>query len=486
MNVFDALLLLPVLALSLALLLSPVRTEPRQVSPRWRAWSWPAAPVPRAPLLTALLLTGLLFHLTLGVPRWQLAPAYLAAGLAMGLVVGLALGLLGAGRRAQRGWAAVAGSLLLVTLGLNWAAPLFTFPAPTGPQGIGTRVVHWQGEQRPVTAQVWYPTAERQGRRAAYLPDRAVTTALAHSFGLPGFALSHLRGVRTHALLNAVPVGGPHPTLLFFHGLGGVRQQNTFQVEELVSHGYIVVGVDVPGFAAASVDARGHVTRNTHGSASRSSRRSDEWVNEWAHTGRLVLRSLLGDPQWRTLIDPARLGAFGHSFGGATASFLLLTDPRLKAALNMDAGLFGQPQPRGGYPRPFFLMNTASGLDRRALEAQAARLTDAQISEATGGDLITRAAYLQDVNTLFQRRAQALRGQHTWSLVLPATQHVSFSDVTAYSPLLAGQENVTETHRVINTFTLAFFDEHLRQRPAHAERLLQAFPQVTFQAGPQP
>ena len=107
MNVFDALLLLPALALSLALLLSPVRTEPRQVSPRWRAWSWPAAPVPKAPLLTALLLTGLLFHLTLGVPRWQLAPAYLAAGLAMGLVVGLALGLLQVLRSEKRAGRAI-------------------------------------------------------------------------------------------------------------------------------------------------------------------------------------------------------------------------------------------------------------------------------------------------------------------------------------------------------------------------------------------
>ena len=41
--------------------------------------------------------------------------------------------------------------------------------------------------------------------------------------------------------------------LIFLEGLTGYRQMNTFQVEELVSHGYIVVGIDQPGVAASVV-----------------------------------------------------------------------------------------------------------------------------------------------------------------------------------------------------------------------------------------
>ena len=34
------------------------------------------------------------------------------------------------------------------------------------------------------------------------------------------------------------------PIIIFSHGNGGLRTQNTNQVEELVSHGYIVIAVD--------------------------------------------------------------------------------------------------------------------------------------------------------------------------------------------------------------------------------------------------
>jgi hypothetical protein len=40
--------------------------------------------------------------------------------------------------------------------------------------------------------------------------------------------------------------------LIFSHGRGGYRQHNTMQVEELVSHGYIVAAIDHP-YAATGV-----------------------------------------------------------------------------------------------------------------------------------------------------------------------------------------------------------------------------------------
>lgn len=428
--------------------------------------------------LAALVAAGLLIHLVLGVPRWQLIPAYLAVGLV--LLLGLRAPL--TRRRGKVGWGVLTVLLTLVTAGLVWALPLFRLPAPSGPHAIGTQVVHLDVKNQPVTVQVWYPTDQREGKVAPYLFDAPVASALAQSVGLPGFAFGHLRHLPTHAYLKAVPASGPHPTLLFFHGLGGVRQQNTFQIEELVSHGYLVVGIDMPGYAAATVSGQGQVIPNTHGSASLSNRLSDQWVRDWATVGRPVLDELLSDPHWRTFIDAGRIGAFGHSFGGATASYLLLTEPRIKAALNMDAGIFGQPLPEQGYSRPFFLMNTGAGLDLKRLQQQAEKLTDTQISAATNGQTTSRAAYFSDLQDLFERRRQALRGQ-AWSLVLPGTQHLSFSDVTLYSPLLSGGEDVDATHREVNAYTLAFFDSQLRDMPVDTSALRQAFPALQFQKG---
>ena len=41
-----------------------------------------------------------------------------------------------------------------------------------------------------------------------------------------------------------------YPVLIYLTGLDGFRAVSTFQVEELVSHGYIVVGLDQPGAVA--------------------------------------------------------------------------------------------------------------------------------------------------------------------------------------------------------------------------------------------
>jgi hypothetical protein len=44
-----------------------------------------------------------------------------------------------------------------------------------------------------------------------------------------------------------------YPVLIFLEGLNGLRRMNTFQVEELVSHGYVIAAIDQPYTAAEVV-----------------------------------------------------------------------------------------------------------------------------------------------------------------------------------------------------------------------------------------
>jgi platelet-activating factor acetylhydrolase isoform II len=69
---------------------------------------------------------------------------------------------------------------------------------------------------------------------------------------VPGFLLGNLKHITTNAIPSA-PVAAPmaddepgYPVLIYLEGLGGFRQMNTFLVEELVSHGYVVVAIDQP------------------------------------------------------------------------------------------------------------------------------------------------------------------------------------------------------------------------------------------------
>src|SRR5690606_1288309 len=135
--------------------------------------------------------------------------------------------------------------------------PVFRFPAPSGPYQIGTVTYHWvdggraeiytanPDDRRELMVQIWYPAqADPTSPRAPYIQDaQALAAALARVRHLPSFLLGNLKYVTTNAFPSA-PVAGSgqrFPVLLFLEGTTGFRQMNTFQVEELVSHGYIVV-----------------------------------------------------------------------------------------------------------------------------------------------------------------------------------------------------------------------------------------------------
>jgi predicted dienelactone hydrolase len=117
--------------------------------------------------------------------------------------------------------------------------------------------------------------------RAAYVPDADALGALARRGGLPSFAFSHLKYVRTNAIPSA-PVAGEtqrFPLLVLATGLSGFRQYNTLGVEELVSHGYVVAGIGHP-YSSAAVVSRTDASRTSTpacwnaGSPTRSSRSS--------------------------------------------------------------------------------------------------------------------------------------------------------------------------------------------------------------------
>ena len=157
---------------------------------------------------------------------------------------------------------------------LRMALPVFRFPQPSGPYPIGTLTYHWVDANRPeifsvdpntrreLMVQIWYPaTGDSSAPRAPYMQEAdVVTAAFAQIHHFPAFLFGQFKYVTTNALASApVADGEPrYPVLLFLEGATGFRQMNTFQVEELVSHGYIVAAIDQPGAAANVVFPDGH------------------------------------------------------------------------------------------------------------------------------------------------------------------------------------------------------------------------------------
>ena len=139
--------------------------------------------------------------------------------------------------------------------------PFHDLPAPTGSFSVGTRVFNWEdkkreewftetaGDFRKIVVQDWYPTDAVTGEPAPYL-DYAHhrVKPISEQVELPPFMIKHIQDLHSNSYMNASLKSNtePYPLVIFSHGLGGMRMQNTIQMEELASKGFIALAMDHP------------------------------------------------------------------------------------------------------------------------------------------------------------------------------------------------------------------------------------------------
>src|SRR5262245_56527370 len=129
-----------------------------------------------------------------------------------------------------------------------------------GPYPVGVRTIvlidrgrqdEFAGGPRTLVTEVWYPAVdEARGQPKLRFSDffgpyrELGATALNRELTAIGRAV-HPLGVRDAGLRE-----GKWPRLVFSHGNGGFRHQNTFQMDHLASHGYVVASPDHTGNAS--------------------------------------------------------------------------------------------------------------------------------------------------------------------------------------------------------------------------------------------
>lgn len=405
-------------------------------APAWRSY-W--RPLSLIPALAALLQVGLEGW------RWQLVPLYVAAAVLP------AIAFLAHNRQPARWlrWGAgvalagvVAGSVVVA----GYALPVATLPAPTGPYPVGVvdRELVDTARDRRLMATVWYPaTAPGESAPLTHYPDQLMA-AMANLTGLPGVVFQHLRYMDV-AASEGVPVlteEQPFPVLVFSHGMVGARLQNASMLQDLASWGYVVLALDHTDAAAVTVfpDGETRFYDPARFGLPTDDAPSAENVETnvfpvWVADQRFALDTLEdwaeSDPLFAGRLDLAHLGAFGHSFGGATALEVCRVDARCQAAADLDGGLYGALRHEPTV-RPALLMTSAGSA------------TDPEATAGWSG-------------LLAQADAPAL-----W-LELPGSSHLSFTDMELLSPLLppagfdprAGLAQVNHDLRV-------FFDQYLR------------------------
>ena len=409
-------------------------------------------------------------------------------------------------------WLAVAlgGLALVASLLRPLLFPVFSFPHPSGRHEIGTLTYYWVDDsrvnifsadpnaRRELMVQVWYPAkGDPSSPRAPYMQDAgAVTAAFARIHHKPEFIFASFKHVTTNAVPSA-PVADHDPTypvLIFIEGATGFRQMNTFQVEELVSHGYIVVALDQPGAAADVVFPDGQeqpgLPLEQLVGLIRPSYMPSEYVpllNGRALAGGSIIAYLAQDAVFALnqlaplnqadpnhiltgRLDLRHVGAFGVSLGGMVVAQACRLEPRLGACLMMDA-----PVPadvvHAGLKRPSMWI-TRDADSMRLERRRSGGWSEAEIE-----------AHLASMRTAFEGVAAA-----GYLVQVPGTFHSNFMDIPYWSSLssrlgITGPIDRQRAFNIINAYSLAFFDRHLKSgSTASLDGLAGPYPEVIVES----
>ncbi|GHF21100.1 alpha/beta hydrolase family protein [Streptomyces morookaense] len=363
-----------------------------------------------------------------------------------------------------------------------WAAPAtagptqLTLPGPTGPYPVGTVALHLvdasrpdpvagPGRHRELMASVWYPAHDtRRYPQAPWMLARPLQELLASA----GFERDAVAAPLT-AGHEGAPVrrtGGRLPVVVYSHGAHSHRADHTVMVQELASHGYVVVTVDHT-YDAIGEFPDGRVVVPLRGP------KYALGPADFATDIRFILDCIEDldagrnpDAGQRRLpaglrgaLDLHRIGMFGWSKGGTATARVMIDDRRVRAGLSLDGPML--PTITADLDRPFMMMT-----------AQFTRAAEPAVAEFWSH----------------------LRG---WRLNVQAAGaiHSSYGDNQALIPQLAKVVEMTDEQlrdwigtldparavRIQQAYPLAFFDLHLRHRRGHLlDGPAAAFPEVAF------
>ena len=398
--------------------------------------------------------------------HWQMIPAYLALGV-------LCIGALNRGGKPllRRQFLVCVPALLLLaaSAGLSWMLPMFRLPKPTGPYPVGTTILYLKdasrvedasgvsGQPRELVVQVWYPAGASSNRWARYREPKETN-----------LSSSYQSEIATNSRLDA-PVASaeaPFPVILFNHGWGSRRTNDTSLTEELASHGYVVASIDHT-YNAKQVafpdgrQIRGNASNDVDNpDGSTPERVKAVWNKELAKQtaderfvlDRLQAMSESAGTPWYGRMDTHLAGAMGHSFGGAAATDICALDPRVHAALNMDGWFFGAIRARGANQALMFMQTSA---DDFRLQSDSQSSVSATLGAEDAADL-----------------SSSLQRYGGYVLTFKGAEHDDFTDQPLVSPLRRfshrGAIPAPELEAILRTYVLAFFDQTLRGKESEA------------------
>ena len=400
--------------------------------------------------------------------------------------------------------------LLLLITSIAFVLPkafiMFDLPEPSGTYQVGIQDIHLIDSNRPepetedtndhreLMLRVWYPASvEDDATPEPFVREiEPAHQIFSRWVPMPEFTLSHLKKIESHSYLNA-PIAQSNekfPILIFNHGNSFYAAQNSILMEELASHGYLVISIDHSYHASwvqfpdgdvaqyksgmpmdfseedlakfrkkAENDARAllhgpyedyynGMKEGIEGSTDMNDR-VEVWIKDIA----FVLNELEANHEKMTALsgayDADRIGVFGMSLGGAAAGKFCLEDDRCKAILNLDGTQFGHGAMKYEFEKPFLMMNS----DVRH-----------QNAGMIGEVLEPNTLQTYEMNDFLLHQSKSIG----YNIVVDKTTHGSYSDFLIMTANLGSWTGLLGTidpwtmKDVMNEYTLAFFNQHIK------------------------
>lgn len=351
-------------------------------------------------------------------------------------------------------------------------------PAPDGKYKVGTfrfnivddnrhGILASESEARRLTVRVWYPTGVTGAEPyAKFMENTEMTRLFSSSMKMPKFMFKKLSKTVTNSAVRPPFAADLQyaDVLIFSHGHGSFEGQNVLQMEHLASHGYAVFSIchTYEAFATYFSDddivpknarATEIFTNELLNSLKEYNRKTDTpeamrhmvtscptanqnidirvgdiifTLDQLEKINRGEMKSPL---EGKLKLD--KIGVFGHSFGGAAAGDVTLSDDRFCCFINMDGAPFGR-LPNNITNKPFMILNNEASL--------------------------IVSGYHPDQSNFI-------------SIKVKGTKHLDFTDLPLALPAMKrsglglGAIDGIRQMKIVNDYILAFFDTFIRNRP---------------------
>jgi predicted dienelactone hydrolase len=263
--------------------------------------------------------------------------------------------------------------------------------------------------------------------------------------------MKNLRNINGNSWSEAQPVNEKFPVIIFSHGIGGLKTQNTTQMEEMASHGYVVFSCDHAYDAGVSIFPGDRIIFGKTNIPDNLTK-EEKWNMRRAQLDYRAadIQFLLDEMDrenflsvaLKNSLDLEHIGVFGHSFGGGTSVVVASVDERIDACFGLDAWFL---------PIPSNVLN--SDLNKPFIH-------------------LGQVSWKEKENYL---KLDTLAGNNSaWSVRLDVqgATHYDFTDFSQFSKLTkkygSGMIAPPRIRKITNSAIREFFDHYLKNGPALA------------------